>query len=395
MKNIRSKSIAALSIVLLLSSVNVRAMEIVEPRELAAEYENAVASVQTQVQPAKGMMKSVRDYVSTLEPKTWGKTVGNALYNAGSSTISAGQSVWAQRPTTLAEAKELVKQHPVIAGVAAVAATAATGYVVYKGVKYVKNRTIAKIEADIKADLKSAQTSLANMKQGKPVDTRILGENVPALQKQLGDKHALAAPLLTYGEKAFELFLALNNNSATLLTKQYPEFIAAVNELQNLGLNLKPKQVQAAPAKAEQKPTYMQRASAYIPTMETVKTQAAKLVPTTAGAMKAAKAAAPYVAAAGVAGLGYVAYNKGYLDGAFNLAQRGYNASPDLRVTSTLKKGGTFVVEHPVKAAAYTTAAGVVGAGARWGANKLRAKKDDQKSLKPAPELANAVNQAK
>ena len=126
MKTIRSISIAALSVMLLLSSASVRPME---GENLQNEVFGIKGIEQVQVAPKASWIPSAKGLWNGT------KAIPAAV---GSFVATNAQKAWSAIPKNFTEAKDAVFAHPYYTAAIAVPVALATGYGVYKTVKKVK-----------------------------------------------------------------------------------------------------------------------------------------------------------------------------------------------------------------------------------------------------------------
>lgn len=234
MKLVRSKSIKALSIVLLLSAPAAHSMETAKSWMSSAKglFSSAVTSAQGKWAERPSMQEAKETIVagtkSALES-------AQANVSTAKEVVVNGAQVAAKNAKEYAQAGlESAKAHPYIAAGVAATAVAATGYGMYKSVAH-KN-LIKKIETSIKNDLRVMQ-SVMNICEGDEQKTPglcQLAQDLPALINQLpSSQKALQAALRNYGAA-----VTVWDNSSEYSQEKLDAVYSAVHKLIGLGLNL-------------------------------------------------------------------------------------------------------------------------------------------------------------
>ena len=318
MKNIRSKSIAALSVMLLLSAPVAKSFEFAGSDEPSFDV---VAPVKT------GWVASAKGLYNTVAVKATSK--------------------WAARPS-FAEAKDMVgnqaaalyeaaKAHPYVAAAtaAALVATPVVGYGIYKAFqgKQVDLKTLIAQEALNDATIIQSATK---KNSAKVAGQYKLGDKLSRIIYQLPAEEAAL-------KNALEAFLiaiqAWDMNTAKpseMDKKLVTDVVSSMSKLKELGLfdslpkskSLKAKLAELIPSKTALKKV----ASALVPSKATVKTAAFVVLPAAA------------IATA-------IAYDNGSLD---NVITAGSNAATDLGkaianidYTGKFNAAKSFVANHP------------------------------------------------
>ncbi len=334
MKNIRSNSIAALSLVLLLSTPAVHSME--TAKSLLSSAKGLFGSVVSGCSALPGLAVDAKNMVSTQ---------ATALYEAA-------------------------KEHPRIAAAIALPVAALTGYGVYKAGqkthKAIKSRKVANAAVNavlatirtevlndldaIKADLNSGTKTV---KRERPLAVNLLPliDQLPASQQAIKDQLQIFGAAVTAWDKVDDSSAVVNS------TDLLKDAFKAVRELNKLGLNIN----------RVVKPSLKQKLSA----LATKKT-----------ALWAAAVATPVVA--------YAASN-GYFDGAINAVSNVDYSGRLAQAQNAVAPVTGFVANHP-RSFGFGLGVPAVYAGS-YGvyhfANNRIAKAKAAKALKPAPEFEN------
>ena len=382
MNTIRSKSIAALSIMLLLSNLSVQSMESVSGAPAVEISAPAVAVVAPIIEP-------IAQVQPVVESKGWfssARGLFNSAAKGASSAMTSVASKWSARPS-FAEAKEAVsnqasslyetaKEHPYITAAIAAPIVAVAGYGVYRAGKAVKasrnvNALIADIENEIFNDLLTVQLTIQDNKlngTAKVAGSCQLAQNLlPLIDKLPASKQAVKAALQTFGAAAVAW-----DNASDFSVDRLKELNDAHDALQKLGLNI------------AYKPSLKEKVSALVPTKKTVKK----------AAILTSMFAVPAVA---------YAYSNGAFDGAINagsnVVSNVVNTVSNVDYAGYAAKAQASVAPATGFVANHKYAFGVPAVyGASYGmyrfANNRIAKAKAAKALKPAPELANDLKQA-
>ena len=317
MKNIRSKSIAALSVMLLLSAPVAKSFEFAGSDEPSFDV---VAPVKT------GWVASAKGIGNTVAAKT--------------------ASIWAARPS-FAEAKDMVgnqatalyeaaKAHPYVAAATAAAiATPVVGYGIYKAFqgKQVDLKTLIAQEA-----LKDATIiqTVTKKNSTKIAGQYKLGKNLAVLIYQLPAEEVALKNALEAFSIAIQAWDMNTAKPSEMDKKLVADVVSSMSKLKELGLfdslpkskSLKAKLAELIPSKAAIK----KAASALVPSKATMKMAAFVGIP----------------AAAIATG---IAYDNGSLD---NVITAGSNAATDLGkaianidYTGKFNAAKGFVANHP------------------------------------------------
>lgn len=370
MKNIRSKSIAALSIVLLLSTASARTMEFTSTADTQVETTTPKVSWSFQ-----GVAKSAGNGIVSAASKTKDGFVAAGSYvadktNAAASALkNAAQNAYSATPT-LSEAKSAIvdfaKERPATAAVIAVPVVAGAGYLAYKAAKAVANKVQAqKAESKKIADVLASANSVA----------KAIVDNIAAQANKV-DVKLLVKPVV-------EFAVSLPKESA--YRKAFAQFVKAAIEV-----DVKSKDVEA---QVEAFTTALKALNE----MYSVKAKLAKLVPT--------KKTAALVAGVAAIPAGYYAYQNGYaatageaiVNSATNLVNAvknvNYSAVKNVDVVTPVTN---FAKDHKVALGIGAGAAGIYGSA--YGVNKFVNYKKNQfakaTALKPAPELKPELKHA-
>ena len=352
MKNIRSKSIAALSIMLLLSTASVRTMEDIVPAEsLAQQYVAAQEMNELPSAPkagwtdsAKGIFKSAGNGIVSVASKTANGSLfiaGKAkdgVVSAGSYVAGKAHNVYAATPT-FADAKSAIvdfaKEHPVYATAIAIPVVAGAGYVAYKAGKAVTNKVKAK-----NAERKQFADALANVN----TVAQAIVDNIAAGSNK-NDVKLVVKPLV-------EFALTLPKESA--YRKAFAAFVKAAISVDVKSKNAEAQVEAFSAACGAIKELYKNNS---------VSAKLAKLVPT--------KKTAALVAGVAAIPAAYYAYQNGYATAAgesiANVTGKAFNAVKNVNYAPVTN----FAKDHKV-ALGVTAGVPMLGGSLYLGRNKIK-----------------------